>query len=99
MERRVARCERVVPVRALTVLVAAIYLVFAVACFQLIGHDNAPGLALGEGLFTLTGGLALAAAVVAPRRQELIALAGTLPLVGWFVATPDNSGPPFLVAS
>jgi hypothetical protein len=24
---------------------------------------------------------------------------GTLPLVGWFLATPWNSGPPFLVAS
>jgi hypothetical protein len=24
---------------------------------------------------------------------------GTVPLVGWFVATPWNSGPPFLVAS
>jgi hypothetical protein len=26
-------------------------------------------------------------------------VAGTLPLVGWFIATPYNSGPPFLVAS
>jgi hypothetical protein len=24
---------------------------------------------------------------------------GTLPLVGWFLATPWNSGPPFLIAS
>jgi hypothetical protein len=29
----------------------------------------------------------------------LLVVAGTLPLVGWFVATPNNSGPPFLVAS
>ena len=26
-------------------------------------------------------------------------LATTLPLVGWFIATPYNSGPPFLIAS
>jgi hypothetical protein len=29
----------------------------------------------------------------------VIALAATLPLVGWFLATPYNSGPPFLIAS
>ncbi len=76
-----------------------IYLFFAVACFHLIGRDDAPGLALGEGLFTLLGALALAAAVVTRSHRWLIALAGTLPLVGWFIATPYNSGPPFLIAS
>ena len=76
-----------------------VYLLFAGACFNLIGRDDAPGLALGEGLFTLLGALGLGAAVVARRWRWVIALGATLPLVGWFVATPYNSGPPFLVAS
>jgi hypothetical protein len=76
-----------------------VYLFFAIACFHLIGRDDAPGLALGEGLFTLVGALGLAAAVVWRRRRWVIALAATLPLVGWFLATPYNSGPPFLIAS
>ena len=76
-----------------------VYLLFAGACFHLIGRDDAPGLALGEGLFTLLGALGLAAAVVARSRRWVIALATTLPLVGWFIATPYNSGPPFLIAS
>jgi hypothetical protein len=76
-----------------------VYLLFAGACFHLIGRDDAPGLALGEGLFTLLGALGLAAAVVARRWRWVIALAATLPLVGWFIATPYNSGPPFLIAS
>ena len=76
-----------------------VYLFFAVACFHLIGRDDAPGLALGEGLFTRVGALGLAAAVVRRRRRWAIALAATLPLVGWFIATGDHSGPPFLIAS
>jgi hypothetical protein len=72
-----------------------VYLFFAGACFHLIGRDDA----LGEGLFTLLGAFGLAAAVVSRRRRWVIALAGTLPLVGWFIATPYNSGPPFLIAS
>ena len=80
-------------------IAGAIYLLFAGACFHLIGRDDAPWLALGEGLFTLLGAVGLAWAVIAPRRQPAIVLAGTLPLVGWFVATPYNSGPPFLIAS
>ena len=78
---------------------ALVYLLFAGACFHLIGRDDAPGLALGEGLFTLLGALGLAAAVVARSRRWVIVLATTLPLVGWFIATPYNSGPPFLIAS
>jgi len=29
----------------------------------------------------------------------VIVVVGTVPLVAWFIATPWNSGPPFLVAS
>src|SRR3954453_6345604 len=85
--------------RGLTVFAALVSLLFAGACFHLIGRDNAPGLALGEGLFTLVGGVALAWGIFDERRRALIVLAGTVPLVGWFVATPYNSGPPFLIAS
>jgi hypothetical protein len=67
-------------------IACAIYLLFAGACFHLIGRDDAPWLALGEGLFTLLGAIGLAcAAIAAPRRRPMIVLAGTLPLVGWFV--------------
>jgi hypothetical protein len=51
---------------------------FASSCFRLVWVDPGWGLATGEGLFTLLGGVAL---------------------VGWFIATPYNSGPPFLIAS
>ena len=85
--------------RTLVAIGASIYLLFAVACFRLAWVDRGWGLAVGEGLFTLLGGLALAAGLFAGQKRALVILAGTLPLVGWFVATPYNSGPPFLVAS
>ena len=79
---------------------AVIYLLFVVACFRLawMYHDER-GLSTGEGLFTLLGGVALCRAWLVPRYRSLVVLAGTLPLVGWFIATPYNSGPPFLVTS
>jgi hypothetical protein len=86
-------------VRALIAVAAAIYLLFAVLCFRLAWTDPGWGLAVGEGLFTLLGGAALAAATFVRRRRAPLVAAGTLPLVGWFIATPYNSGPPFLVAS
>jgi hypothetical protein len=86
-------------VRFLIALGALIYVIFSVSCFRLLWVDPGWGLAVGEGLFTLLGGIALIAALVVQRRQALLIVAGTLPLVGWFVATPYNSGPPFLVAS
>jgi hypothetical protein len=86
-------------VRILLAAGAAIYLLFAVSCFRLAWIDPGWGLAVGEGLFTLLGGGALTAALFIRRRRALLVFAGTLPLVGWFVATPYNSGPPFLVAS
>ena len=78
---------------------ALIYVIFSVSCFRLLWVDPGWGLAVGEGLFTLLGGLALGAALFVERRRPLLIVAGTLPLVGWFIATPYNSGPPFLVAS
>jgi hypothetical protein len=86
-------------VRFLIALGALIYVIFSVSCFRLLWVDPGWGLAVGEGLFTLLGGIVLIAALVVQRRQALLIVAGTLPLVGWFVATPYNSGPPFLVAS
>jgi hypothetical protein len=79
---------------------AVLYLLFVVACIRLaVLYTDDRGLSLGEGFFTLIGGLTLCAALFVPRHRALIVLAGTLPLVGWFVATPYNSGPPFLIAS
>ena len=85
--------------RLLIAFGALVYVLFAVSCFRLIWVDPGWGLATGEGLFTLLGGVALGAALLVGRRQALLIVAGTLPLVGWFIATPYNSGPPFLVAS
>jgi hypothetical protein len=84
------------------ILVAAgvVYLLFAVSCFRLaVVYDDEVAVSIGEGLFTLVGAVALFAAAVQPRWRALIAGLGTLPLVGWFAATPWNSGPPFLIAS
>ena len=86
--------------RVLTAVAALIYVFFAVSCFRLAWiYPDERGLSIGEGLFTVLGGIALIAALFVQRRQTLLILAGTLPLVGWFIATPYNSGPPFLVAS
>jgi hypothetical protein len=86
-------------VRVLTGIGAAIYVLFSISCFRLLWVDPGWGLAVGEGLFTLLGGGALTAALFVRRRRALLIAAGTLPLVGWFIATQYNSGPPFLVAS
>lgn len=85
---------------ALLVLGGVIYALFAAACFRLaVIHDYEAGVSVGEGLFTAAGAAGLFLAVTRPRGWALIVVAGTLPLVGWFAATPWNSGPPFLVAS
>jgi hypothetical protein len=77
-----------------------IYALFAAACFHLAAiHDYEAGVSVGEGLFTLLGATALFTAVARPQARALIVVAGTVPLVGWFIATPWNSGLPFLVAS
>ena len=47
----------------------------------------------------LLGAAALFVALTRPRWRAAIVVLGTVPLVGWFAATPWNSGPPFLVAS
>jgi hypothetical protein len=88
--------------RAIVPLVCGgvIYALFAAACFHLAAiHDYEAGVSVGEGMFTLLGATALFAAVSRPGARALIVVVGTVPLVGWFIATPWNSGPPFLVAS
>jgi hypothetical protein len=78
----------------------AVYVLFAASCFRLAAiHGYERGISIGEGLFTLVGAAAFLAAVLVPSRRAAIVVLGTVPLVGWFVATPWNSGPPFLVAS
>ncbi len=85
---------------ALLLAAGAVYALFAASCFRLaIENPYERGVSIGEGLFVLLGAVALFVAAARPRRRALIVLVGTLPLVGWFLATPWNSGPPFLIAS
>ncbi len=86
--------------RLACVAAGVIYAFFAASCFRLaIVYDDEVRVSVGEGMFTLVGGAALFAAAARPRWQAAIVFLGTAPLVGWFAATPWNSGPPFLVAS
>ena len=47
----------------------------------------------------LLGAAGFLVAAARARRQAAAVVLGTLPLVGWFLATPWNSRPPFLIAS
>jgi hypothetical protein len=83
-------------------LVAAglLYALFAAGCFRLaVEHGWERGVSIGEGSFVLLGAAAFFVAAARARWQAAAVALGTLPLVGWFMATPWNSGPPFLVAS
>ena len=76
------------------------YALFGLGCFRLaVEHGYERAVSIGEGLFTLVGAAGFFGAASQSRRQAPIVALGTLPLVGWFAATPWNSGPPFLVAS
>jgi hypothetical protein len=88
------------PSNLVLVLGGVIYALFALSCFRLaVIHGYERGISVGEGMFTLVGAAALFVALTRPRWLAAIVVLGTAPLVGWFVATPWNSGPPFLVAS
>jgi hypothetical protein len=77
-----------------------VYALFAAGCFRLaVEHGYERGVSIGEGSFVLLGAAAFFAAASRSKWQAAAVALGTLPLVGWFVATPWNSGPPFLVAS
>jgi hypothetical protein len=77
-----------------------VYALFAAGCLRLaIEHGYERGVSIGEGSFVLLGAAAFFVAASRSKRQASAVAIGTLPLVGWFVATPWNSGPPFLVAS
>jgi hypothetical protein len=76
-----------------------LYAVFAAACFRLaVEHGYERAVSVGEGSFALLGAAGFVAASRSRRQAAAVAI-GTLPLVGWFLATPWNSGPPFLIAS
>jgi hypothetical protein len=76
------------------------YTLFAVGCFRLAAvHGYERGVSIGEGCFVLLGAAAFFVAASRSKRRTPAVAVGTLPLVGWFAATPWNSGPPFLVAS
>jgi hypothetical protein len=77
-----------------------IYALFAAGCFRLaVQHGWERGVSIGEGSFVLLGAAAFFVAASRSRWQASAVALGTLPLVGWFVATPWNSGQPFLVAA
>lgn len=77
-----------------------VYALFAAGCFRLaVAHGYERGVSIGEGSFALLGAAGFFAAASLSKSQAAAVALGTLPLVGWFVATPWNSGPPFLVAS
>jgi hypothetical protein len=77
-----------------------VYALFAAGCFRLaIEHGDERGVSIGEGAFVLLGAAAFFVAATRSRWHAPAVVIGTLPLVGWFLATPSNSGPPFLVAS
>lgn len=83
-------------------LVAAgvVYAVFAAACFRLaIEHGYERAVSVGEGLFVLLGAAGLLVSAAGSRSPAATVALATLPLVGWFAATPWNSGPPFLIVS
>jgi hypothetical protein len=76
-----------------------VYAVFAAACFRLaVEHGYERAVSVGEGFFALLGAAGFVAASRS-RWQAAPVVIGTVPLVGWFVVTSWNSGPPFLIAS
>ena len=78
---------------------AVVYAFFAAACFRLaLEHGYERAVSVGEGSFALLGAAGFVAATRSRWRAATVAI-GTLPLVGWFLATSWNSGPPFLIAS
>jgi hypothetical protein len=77
-----------------------VYALFAAGCFRLAVEDGYErGVSIGEGAFVLLGAAALFFSAARSKREASAVVLGTLPLVGWFLATPWNSGPPFLFAS
>jgi hypothetical protein len=78
---------------------ALVYAFFAAACFRLaLEHGYERAVSVGEGSFALLGAAGFVAASRSRWQAAAVAI-GTLPLVGWFLATSWNSGPPFLIAS
>ncbi|MGZ4347102.1 MAG: hypothetical protein ACXVE1_09395 [Gaiellaceae bacterium] len=77
-----------------------VYALFAVGCFRLaLEHGYERAVSIGEGSFVLLGALGFFVAASRSKWRAAVVALGTLPLVGWFLATPWNSGRPFLVAS
>ena len=77
-----------------------VYALFAAGCFRLaVEHGYERAVSIGEGSFVLLGAAGLFVAASRSRWRSATVAVGTMPLVGWFAATPWNSGQPFLVAS
>src|SRR5213082_3854146 len=66
-----------------------VYALFAAGCLRLaVEHGYERGVSIGEGSFVLLGAAAFFIAAFRSRWQASAVAIGTLPLVGWFVATP-----------
>ena len=77
-----------------------VYALFAAGCFRLaVEHGYERAVSVGEGSFVLLGAVGFFVAALRPSWRAAVVMLATLPLVGWFLATPWNSGPPFLFAS
>jgi hypothetical protein len=77
-----------------------VYALFAAGCFRLaVEHGYERAVSVGEGSFVLLGAVGLFVAASRSSWRAAAVTLATLPLVGWFLATPWNSGPPFLFAS
>lgn len=86
--------------RILLAAAGLVYALFAAGCFRLAAkHGYERGVSIGEGSFVLIGAAAFFFSASRSKRQASAVALGTLPLVAWFLATPWNSGPPFLFAS
>lgn len=86
--------------RILLAAAGLVYALFAAGCFRLaVVHSYERRVSLGEGAFVLIGAAAFFLSASRSEWQASVLALGTLPLVGWFLATPWNSGPPFLIAS
>jgi hypothetical protein len=85
--------------RILLAAAGFVYALFAAGCFRLaVEHGYERAVSEGEGSFVLLGAAGFFVAASRSWRAAAVTLA-TLPLVGWFLATPWNPGPPFLFAS
>jgi hypothetical protein len=68
-----------------------VYALFAAGCFRLAEkHGYERGVSIGEGSFVLLGAAAFFFSASRSKWPASAVALGTLPLVGWFLATPGT---------